>query len=241
MTEIILEKDKNDLPISEKSLRLIELRQSLDLEVPQMAARLEMNDSNYRKLENGKRPIGKHLSKLIVESFDLSKIWFETGQGEMFAPKGEVELEFIDDDEYESAILPYYPIPLEGNFNEMSDPESNYGKAEKIKVIIRRGENVERNVVFQVRGQSMYPKYSEGTKVRCKLVNPADWEYLSSGVYAISYNDSFVVKRVKDNDLLTRGLLVLHSDNSDYGSTPVPIDQIHHIWRVIRIVDSPAD
>lgn len=227
--------------VNDKALRLIEVREHFKLNPKQFAEKIGESPSNYYQIESGKRPIGKHKSNELIKVLHLNPVWFETGQGTMFAPTGEVELELVNDDLSESAILPYYPIPLEGNFNEMSDPESNYGQAEKIKVIIRRGENVERNVVFQVRGQSMYPKYSEGTKVRCKLVNPADWEYMSSGVYAISYSDSFVVKRVKDNELLTKGVLVLHSDNSDYGSTPIPIDQIHHIWKVLRIVDSPAD
>jgi phage repressor protein C with HTH and peptisase S24 domain len=61
-------------------------------------------------------------------------------------------------------------------------------------------------------------------------------------VYAISYGDSFVVKRIKDNDLSTKGVLVLHSDNPLVGgSNPVPADLIRHIWKVLRIIDSPAD
>lgn len=242
LTLNILEKDKNDPKRSEKSLRLVELRQSLDLEISQMATKLGMDDANYRKLENGKRPIGKNVSLQIIESFDLSRTWWESGEGNMLAPKGTVELVDVNEEDYESAWLPYFPIPLQGGLTEMSDPEPNYGSADKIKVIIRRGENVERHVVFEVAGDSMYPKYSRGTKVRCKKVKRGDWDYLSSGVYAISYNDSFVVKRVKDNELLTKGLLTLHSDNPLVGgSTPVPVDQIHHIWKVLRIIDSPAD
>ncbi|GAB3881472.1 LexA family transcriptional regulator [Spirosoma agri] len=227
--------------VSDKAQRLIQVRETLGLNPKQFADKLEENPSNYYQMEAGKRPIGKHKSNELVRLLHLNPIWWETGQGEMFAPKGTVELKMVDDEEYESAWLPYYSIPLQGSFNEMSDPESNYGQAEKIKVIIKRGENVERNVVFEVRGQSMYPKYSEGTKIRCKIVNPADWEYISSGVYAISYNDSFVVKRIKDNELYTKGFLTLHSDNPDYGSTTVPTDQIHHIWKILRIIDSPAD
>lgn len=226
---------------SDKLLRLLELRQAMGFDDKQMAERLDMDEFEYVSIETGKIPIGRRLSRIIIDAFDLFDVWWETGQGNMYRPTGDIELEMVDEEEYEGVWLPFFPIPIEGGFNEMSDPEANYGSAEKIKVLIRRGENVDRNVVFTVRGQSMYPKYSEGTKIRCKKINESDWEYITSGVYAFSYNESFVVKRIKNNDLLEKGYLVLHSDNPDFGSTPVPIDQIHHIWKILRIIDSPAD
>lgn len=228
--------------VNEKVLRLIQVRELMGMNPKQFADYLKINPSNYYQMESGNRPIGKHKSKELISLLNLNPIWWETGQGTMFAPTDQVDLKMIDEDDYEPVILPYYPVRVQGGIGEMSDPESNYGEAEKIKVFVRRGENYERNVVFEVDGDSMYPKYSRGTKIRCRIVNPADWEYMSSGVYAISYASSFVVKRIKDNELLSEGRLTLHSDNPHVGgTTPVPADQIHHIWRVLRIIDSPAD
>jgi hypothetical protein len=34
------------------------------------------------------------------------------------------------------------------------------------------------------------------------------------------YRDYFVIRRIKDNDLLTRNMLTLHSDNPEAGSMP---------------------
>lgn len=138
--------------------------------------------------------------------------------------------------------LPYAPVPARASFVEMSDPEANYGQFETYPAYVEEGEDIRGQVIFEVNGDSMDPRYPSGTKVRSKLVDPAQWPYLKSGVYAVSYADSFVIKRIKDNDILQRGYLMLHSDNTETGgSTPVPIDQLRHIWRIIRIVDAPAD
>lgn len=228
--------------MNDKAARLSQVREFFGLNPKQFSDKLGENPSNYYQMESGNRRMGKHKSNELIARLNLNPIWWETGQGDMFMPSGIVEVRAVNDDLYEGISLPYYAVPVQGSFNEMSDPESNYGAAEQIRVIVRRGENIDRNVVFEVDGDSMAPKYSRGTKIRCRLVNPGDWEYLSSGVYAISYGDSFVVKRIKDNDLSTRGVLVLHSDNPLVGgSNPIPADQIRHVWKVLRIIDSPAD
>lgn len=145
--------------------------------------------------------------------------------------------------EYEQVVnLPYAPVPVRGSFIEMSDPEANYGQFDTYPARVSPGENVKGQIIFEVNGDSMEPRYPSGTKVRSKLVDPAQWPYLASGVYAFSYANTFVIKRLKDNDLLQRGYLILHSDNTDTGGiTPVPVEQLRHIWKVIRIVDAPAD
>ena len=138
--------------------------------------------------------------------------------------------------------LPYAPVPARASFIEMSDPAASYGRFETYPAYVEEGEDVRGQVIFEVNGDSMDPRYASGTKVRSKLVDPSQWPYLKSGVYAISYAESFVIKRVKDNEIIQKGFLTLHSDNTETGgSTPVPIEQLRHIWRVIRIVDAPAD
>jgi len=40
---------------------------------------------------------------------------------------------------------------------------------------------------------------------------------------------------VKSNDVLERGILVLHADNPNAGSLPVAGEDIRYMWRVVRI------
>jgi phage repressor protein C with HTH and peptisase S24 domain len=94
-------------------------------------------------------------------------------------------------------------------------------------------------VIVEINGDSMEPHYPTGTMVRCRSVNHGDWEYINSGVYVVVYSNFFVVKRVKNGPF--EGRLTLHSDNTKTGGQiEIPLKQVRQIWRVLRIVDSPA-
>lgn len=136
--------------------------------------------------------------------------------------------------------LPYISVPARASFIEMVSDEKNYGYPDTFRVVAEPKANYTSQVIIEVDGDSMDPYYPSGTKVRCKEIPSGDWQYLNSGVYAVSYSNYFVIKRIKSNDY-TKGYLVLHSDNTDTGGiNEVPITQIHHMWRVLRVVDAPA-
>jgi phage repressor protein C with HTH and peptisase S24 domain len=102
-------------------------------------------------------------------------------------------------------------------------------------------EDLTDQIVFQIDGDSMEPFYVQGMLVRAKKVQPNDWIYLSSGVYIVHYAKAFlVVKRVKTNDLQSKGYLTLHSDNEQTGgSIEVAGKDIHNIWKIVWVVGSP--
>lgn len=136
--------------------------------------------------------------------------------------------------------LPYISVPARASFVEMVANEEDFGYPDTFRIVADPTINYTGQVVIEVDGDSMDPYYPSGTKVRCKEIPRADWEYLNSGVYAVSYSNYFVIKRIKSNDY-KKGYIALHSDNTDTGgSVEVPIEQLHYIWRVLRIVDAPA-
>lgn len=94
-------------------------------------------------------------------------------------------------------------------------------------------------IIIEINGDSMEPYYPHSTLVCCKKVDSKYWPSLSSGVYVVGYSDFFVVRRVKNNP--TNGVLTLHSDNPDTGGgVAVPLSEVREVWKVWRIVDSPA-
>jgi len=150
----------------------------------------------------------------------------------------EVSASELDDPFY--IELPYISVPARAGFIEMVSSERGYGYSETCRVIVEPNTSYTDQVVIEVDGDSMEPYYPTGTKVRCKEVKAGDWPYLNSGVYAVSYANNFVIKRIRNNDF-QKGFITLHSDNTETGGTSdVPITQLHHIWKVLRIVDAPA-
>lgn len=134
--------------------------------------------------------------------------------------------------------VPFVDTPLLATFSDWGD--SVPAQYERIPVF-NLGEDLKGKVVaFPVVGDSMEPQIMDKAKVLCKLVPLGDWKYLSSGVYAVLYNGSFTIKRVKENEMTTKGILTLHADNPRHGFLPIPADDIRGIWKVLRVLESPV-
>lgn len=133
--------------------------------------------------------------------------------------------------------LPYVRIPARAGFHEMAAHEKDYGIKDTLPVLKRDGDDFRNCICIEVDGDSMEPQLRSGDIVRARLVDRGNWEYMAGGIYAISYSNFFVIKRVKNNDLLESGFLHLHSDNPQGGELNLPLDQIHYIWQVLRVVD----
>jgi DNA-binding XRE family transcriptional regulator len=141
------------------------------------------------------------------------------------------DLEFIE--------LPFVSVPARASFVEM--PDGLKGNTHETYTVIKKGNSsFERQICIEVNGDSMEPNYPSGTIVRCKQVDPNDWLYLTSGVYVVVFANSFVIKRIRDNNY-HEGFLTLHSDNTDTGGKiNVKTQDLSQIWKVLRIVDAPA-
>ena len=96
-------------------------------------------------------------------------------------------------------------------------------------------------VVIEISGNSMTPQLSNGAKVLAEQVDQSNWEYQSGGIFAVMYRDYFVVKRIRDNELMTKKYLTLHSDNPLGGSVTVGHKDLRGLWKIVSIVDSPVE
>jgi repressor LexA len=135
--------------------------------------------------------------------------------------------------------LPLVTVPNRPRFIELSQPEKNYGLPETVTILAPdASRNYDNQVVVEINGDNMEPRLCMGDRVRCLFVAPDDWPYLPAGVYAVAFSHYFVVKRIKTNELQSRDVLTLHSDNTQTGGTlDVPRHQLHHIWHVVEIVN----
>jgi repressor LexA len=91
----------------------------------------------------------------------------------------------------------------------------------------------------EVDGDSMEPTLMSGWSVACYPIEKENFKYLPGGIYAIVFGSFFVIKRVKDNNLLKDGTLTLHSDNERGGTLTVPGEELRGIWKVVKVTDGP--
>lgn len=135
--------------------------------------------------------------------------------------------------------LPFVSVPARASFVEMPDGVKGTTH-ETYTVIKKKNTNYEGQILIEVNGDSMEPNYPSGTIVRCKQIDPSDWPYLRSGVYAVVFANAFVIKRIKDNNF-QQGFITLHSDNLDTGGKmDVHTKDLRQIWRVEWIEGAPA-
>lgn len=92
-------------------------------------------------------------------------------------------------------------------------------------------------LVIEVDGDSMEPTLMTGWSVACFPIQQADFKYMPGGIYAIVFGNFFVIKRVKDNDILRNGTLTLHSDNERGGTLTVPAEELRGVWKVVKVTD----
>lgn len=97
-----------------------------------------------------------------------------------------------------------------------------------------------KHVIVEVEGDSMEPDIKNRAKVLGASVASQNIKYESNAVFAVLYAERFVLKRVKTNDIIEKGRLVLHSDNDRYGPMSVDAGDIKCMWKILRIVDSPV-
>jgi repressor LexA len=142
-----------------------------------------------------------------------------------------LEADFVD--------LPFVQVSLRASFTE-SIIQGTVPDIETIRVMYVPAKLYKKGMVFEVDGDSMEPNYIPGARVLALPVDPGSWEYMNSGVYAVCFGNSFVIKRVKDNTIMNEGILMLHSDNPSGGSMPLRVSDIRAIWKIEQIVYSPA-
>ncbi|RRA98784.1 LexA family transcriptional regulator [Larkinella rosea] len=224
-------------PIQE---RLRQVFDALEISIYQAAKDLGENSSKFYNILNGRaKPSYDTIMRLLEQYPQVRADFLLRGQKPVLdEPEQngriiELEVRYMD--------LPFVPTRFYASFIETYIEGISMAQMETYRVPVHMVGSHKEPVVIEVSGNSMTPQLANGAKVLAILVDPNNWEYQSGGIYAVIYRDFFVVKRIKDNELLTKQRLTLHSDNPNGGSVTVPLKDIRGIWKIVRVIDSPVE
>ena len=219
--------------------RLRKIIETLDLTTYQIAKILDENSSKFYNIMNGKtKPSYDTIFKLIENYPQINPDYLFKGI-EPILNKINGNGIIIDDLNYTE--IPYLPIKFQASFIENYNISLKYEELETYPVLKGTIKNKNLPVVIEIQGNSMSPQLQSGNKVIAYQLEQQDWGYLSGGVFAIIYRDFFVIKRIKDNDILSKGTLTLHSDNVKSGIITIPIGEIKGIWKITNIIDAGVE
>jgi repressor LexA len=95
-------------------------------------------------------------------------------------------------------------------------------------------------LVVEMPDEAMSPTLRAGSYLLATPVASVEWPYIPSGVYCLVYRTTFIVRRIKDNDLVDKKRLLLYADSTAGGTHPVRSDDLRAIWRIRWIVYAPV-
>ena len=209
--------------LSGYSLRIREIRESLDLKIAEFARKLDIPRSTLVGWEEGKT-VSIEILKPLEKIFDVNMDWILTGEGEMFLSNQEKTLENIPQmglkrlPVYQKSELPEgsFIVPLldqrlsAGNGSYLPENDVTTALVHVPAYLSRFGDKI---AALTVDGDSMYPTLSRGDMVVC---DSCGWS--GEGVYALGMNGEGFVKRLTK----APGKLVIISDNPKYPTREEP-------------------
>lgn len=220
-------------------IRLKKIIEALNLTTYQIAKILDENSSKFYNIMNGKtKPSYNTIFKLVDKYPEISQDYLFKGI-EPILINSKKEGALLDDLAYEE--IPYLPIKFQASFIETYNVSLKYEDLGKYSVLKATLKNKKQPVVIEIQGNSMSPQLQSGNKVLASKIQKIDWAYASGGVYAVMYRDFFVVKRIKDNDILSKGQLTLYSDNVKSGNITISVDEIIGVWKISNIIDAGVE
>lgn len=220
-------------------IRLKKIIEALNLTTYQIAKILDENSSKFYNIMNGKtKPSYNTIFKLVDKYPEISQDYLFKGI-EPILINSKKEGALLDDLAYEE--IPYLPIKFQASFIETYNVSLKYENLGKYSVLKATLKNKKQPVVIEIQGNSMSPQLQSGNKVLASKIQKIDWAYASGGVYAVMYRDFFVVKRIKDNDILSKGQLTLYSDNVKSGNITISVDEIIGVWKISNIIDAGVE
>lgn len=210
------------------------------------ARALKMPEGYLSYFTNEARPVPMKYVKMLRDVFNVSEDWVKDNKGQMYGPGGPQknfqsnsnrailplnEAAFVD--------LPYLPIPARATFVEMAADPNSYGQMETFRVYNPAREiEGKKAFVIEIDGDSMEPQLKSGDKVLAVEIPKGDWVYQTGKIYAIAFGNSFVVKRITNNDLMLNNRLTLSSDNPMGGEITIKGNELIGMWKVLRGIDT---
>lgn len=210
----------------------------------EFAKKCEFPRSNFSDIINGKRGVPVSLMQKIIRAFNVSPEYLYDGEGKMFLPKEKYEyvsrkkvglrgVSLLEernkerkDEREEMKSVPHYDIEATAG-NETVIFE---GKATQyIKEYIQVNAFSDCELVIDVRGNSMYPKWCAGERVALKRIK--DWSVIAYGeAHVIVTGEQILLKYIDPSP--EKKTWTLRSENPSHKPFDVPQNKVKHLFIV---------
>lgn len=169
------------------------------------------------------------IAKIIAKYPEISVEWLLTGIGDMLKEEKAGAYSALN----VKQGIPMLPFDAFAGLGDSTVQGVNFDTIED-RYIVPLFDGIKVDFMLPVRGSSMYPKYSSGDVVACRLVTE---------LLFVQWNKVYVIDSVTQGVIMKRLLkgeddshIICRSDNEKYGDFPVPMDDIRSIALVVGVI-----
>lgn len=196
----------------------------------ELAKLIGYTKSSFSQIMNEKVPLSaKFIDKLCDVDQNINKVWVFRGEGDM------LKNHIIDVNNMIATNkgIPMLPFDAFAGVGDSSIKGVNFDTIED-RYVVPLFDGIKVDFMLPVRGSSMYPKYSSGDVVACRLVKE---------LLFVQWNKVYVIDSISQGVIMKRLLkgnneshVICRSDNEKYGDFNVPMDDIRSIALVVGVI-----
>lgn len=212
--------------------RLQEYMTVKDINDNQMTVAADLSVGLLGKLKkNGKGMNSSNIEKILHNYRDLSPEWLLTGRGEMLRSDKPTQTHIPTAHPALNPTEGIPLIPLSAMAGALTSAQTVLEhECDRYVVPAFKGADF----LIQVKGSSMYPKYSSGDIVACQRVTMDKLFFQWNKVYVIDTDQGPLIKRIKPGHDKDHVLIV--SDNEKYDPFELPCASIYAVALVIGVI-----
>lgn len=197
----------------------------------QFAKRIGLRQPNLSAILKGDRPCGEGVVNKILLSFDISKSWLLTGEGNMLINE---ELVLNQTKQEDSKMVPLVHIDSVGGIHS---PNALVSSEQYIERMIPFPNARPGDVAILQSGNSMAPTIPAGAILQIRRVD--NWrEYFGYGNDFVLWLDDErrITKQVLKYDADPANYVTCHSYNPESADEELPKSMIKEVWKVINVL-----
>jgi phage repressor protein C with HTH and peptisase S24 domain len=187
--------------------------------------------TNERKKTNP----GSKLLEKISQTFGVRYKWLLEGEYPIY----EAQEKNLVKSDIKLIELPYIDFYAAASFKEDSGNGLEYISEKTRKIMCLHDEEFyDGTTLIRALGDSMEPTFVDDALLLARKIEKVNWQYINNAVYAVFFGGRYEIKRVVDNDIKSKGYLLLIADNPKHGQMKVDVQDIHQILKIEEIVQS---
>lgn len=228
-----MQSTENSTSIPDSSQWFIDAFHALDVKPSEVARELGIENSKIYNIVNGKFKPGYETVRQILNAYPrLNANWLLKGQLPILHKSGAIIEGSGNKGSASEVTLPLY---------EAGNGYNGHQETYTLPIFEDRTESYSSAVVVRLTDNSMLPKYPVGMRLLAKPVAMTEWEYLNSKLVMVLYRTTLVVRRVKENELISKNYLTLYADSEEAGFVLIRREDLKSIWEIIDILGRGND